>query len=51
MTATPEELNKWLGHEAGDEPLHVATPDADLAGELKRGLAFVRQHRRSHANE
>jgi hypothetical protein len=42
VTATPEELNKWLGREAGDEPLHVATPDADLAAELKRGLAYVR---------
>ena len=48
VTATPEELNKWLGREAGDEPLHVATPETDLAAELKRGLAYVRgqQHRR-----
>src|SRR5437588_4981512 len=43
MTAMPDELNKWLGREAGGEPLHVATPEADLAGELKRGLAYVRK--------
>jgi hypothetical protein len=43
VTATPEELNQWLGREAGDEPLHVATPEADLAAELKRGLAYVRE--------
>jgi len=43
VTATPDELNKWLGREAGGEPLHVATPEADLAAELKRGLAFIRK--------
>lgn len=42
VTATPGELNKWLGREAGGEPLHVATPEVDLAAELKRGLAYVR---------
>lgn len=41
VVATPEELNKWLGRESG-EPLHVATPEVDLAAELKRGLAYVR---------
>ena len=46
VTASPEELNKWLGREAGGEPLHVARPDADLATELKRGLAFVRGQKR-----
>ena len=47
VTATRDDLNKWLGREASGEPLHVATPDADLAGELKRGLAFLRQQKRS----
>ncbi len=47
VTATPEELNKWLGRESGGEPLHVATPEADLASELKRGLAYVRGQKQS----
>jgi hypothetical protein len=42
VIATPEELNNWLGREAGGEPLHVATPESDLGAELKRGLAYVR---------
>lgn len=42
VTATPDELNKWLGREAGGEPLHVATSEIDLAAELKRGLAYVK---------
>ena len=46
VTATPDDLNKWLGHEAGGEPLHVATPESDLAAELKRGLAYVRGQKR-----
>ena len=46
MTTTPDELNKWLGREAGGEPLHVATPESDLAAELKRGLAYVRGQKR-----
>ena len=37
--ASPEELNKWLGRKSG-EPLHVATEEADLSSELKRGLAW-----------
>ena len=51
VTATPEELNQWLGREAGDEPLHVATPEADLAAELKRGLAYVRGQRQSRPSK
>ena len=42
VVADAQELNVWLGREAGGEPLHVATPDADLSAELKRGLAYVR---------
>ena len=37
VTASPEELNNWLGREAG-EPVHVAAEDTDLSAELKRGL-------------
>jgi hypothetical protein len=43
VTAVPEELNSWLGREAGGEPVHVATEVGDLSAELKRGLSFVRQ--------
>jgi hypothetical protein len=43
ITANPEELNRWLGREAGGEPLHVATPETDLSAELKRGLAYIRK--------
>jgi hypothetical protein len=46
VTATPEKLNAWLGHEAGGEPLHVATPEVDLAAELKRGLAYVKDQKK-----
>jgi hypothetical protein len=45
VIATPEELNRWLGYESGGEPLHVATPEVDLAAELKRGLAYVRDQK------
>ena len=45
VVATPEELNRWLGHESGGEPLRVATPEVDLAAELKRGLAYVRDQK------
>jgi len=46
VIATPEELNKWLGREAGGEPLHVATEQGDLSGDLKRGLAYLRSQKR-----
>ncbi len=46
MTATPEDLNKWLGREVGGEPVQVATADLDLSKELKRGLAFVRRQKK-----
>src|SRR4051812_29862493 len=45
VTATPGDLNNWLSHEAGGEPLHVATEQADLSGELKRGLAYLKSHK------
>ena len=45
VVATPAELNRWLGRESG-ERVHVATAEADLAAELKRGLAYVRDEKR-----
>jgi len=44
ITASKEELIKWLGREAG-EPVHVATEESDLSAELKRGLSYVRSER------
>ena len=46
VTTTPEELNEWLGKQSG-KPVHVATENTDLAAELKRGLAFVRQEKKA----
>jgi hypothetical protein len=44
VTASGEALSKWLGRESG-EPVHVAKEQDDLAGELKRGISFVRKQR------
>lgn len=44
MATTPEELNAWLGKQSG-KPVHVATESTDLAAELKRGLAFIRNEK------
>ncbi len=44
VTASPEELNKWLARESAGEPVKIASEDEDLAAELKRGLAFVKKH-------
>jgi hypothetical protein len=46
VTASPEELNRWLGRESG-EPVHVASESGDLAADLKRGLSYVRSQRKS----
>lgn len=45
VMSSPEELNGWMGKESG-KPVHVASESADLADELKRGLAFVRKEKR-----
>jgi hypothetical protein len=45
ITAIPGDLNSWLSREAGGEPLHVATEQADLSGELRRGLAYLKGHK------
>jgi len=42
VTSSPEELSAWLGRESG-KPVHVVTPETDLASELKRGVAFARK--------
>jgi hypothetical protein len=44
VTATPTDLNAWLGKESG-KPVHVATENTDLTAELKRGLSFVRHEK------
>ncbi|HZU44364.1 MAG TPA: hypothetical protein VE994_16940 [Terriglobales bacterium] len=47
MVASPEELSRWLGREAGvGQPVHIATDDSDLSGDLRRALADARHHRR-----
>ena len=47
VESSREELNRWLGRESGGEPVQVATPQTDLSAELKRGLAFVKEHDRA----
>lgn len=44
MTASRDELSKWLGREAGTrEPVHITqTTDSDLLADLRRGLKEVR---------
>ena len=42
VTGSPEQLSAWLGRESG-KPVHVVTPETDLASELKRGVDFVRR--------
>jgi hypothetical protein len=48
VTASPEDLNSWLGREAGGEPLHVATEQGDLSADLKRGLSYLKSHKRKN---
>jgi hypothetical protein len=46
VTASPDDLNTWLGRESGGKPVHVAEPDTNLLEELKRGLSYVRREQR-----
>ena len=46
VTSSPEELNIWLGRESG-KPVHIVTPDTDLASELKRGIALARHGKKN----
>ena len=43
VTASPDELNRWLGRESAGEPVAIATENSDLSADLKRGLAYVKQ--------
>ena len=46
MTATPEELSRYLGREARcDVPIHIATEKMDLSADLKRALSYARAHK------
>jgi phage terminase Nu1 subunit (DNA packaging protein) len=47
ISASREELNSWLGRQSGGEPIQIATANADLTSELRRGLSFVRKQNRS----
>jgi len=43
MTASPEQLSRYLGREVGlDVPVHIATENTDLSADLKRALSFAR---------
>jgi hypothetical protein len=48
MTASRDELSKWLGREAGTrQPVHITqTTDSDLLGDLRRGLRELRDSRK-----
>jgi hypothetical protein len=46
VTATPGDLNTWLSREAGSEPVHIATDQPDLSADLKRGLAYLKNHKK-----
>jgi hypothetical protein len=46
VTASPEELSRWLGRESGSKkPVHIATEDADLSVDLKLSLTDLKRHR------
>jgi hypothetical protein len=43
VTASPEELSRYLGREAGlDVPVHIASEGMDLSADLKRALSYAR---------
>lgn len=46
VSTSPERLNAWLGCESG-KPVHVVAPDEDLMSELKREVAYIRQHKKT----
>ena len=51
MTASTEELSRYMGREAGlDVPVHIATEDVDLSVDLKRALSYAR-HGRKHGKK
>ena len=51
MTASTEELSRYMGREAGlDVPVHIATQGMDLSADLNRALSYAR-HGRKHSNK
>lgn len=49
MTAEPEELDSWLGHESGAEkPVHIPANETDLTADLRLGLSEARRRRKIH---
>lgn len=44
--STLAELNRCLGRESSCEPVQIASDEAALSRQLKRGLAFVREQSR-----
>jgi hypothetical protein len=46
--ASPEELTAWVGTERGQkEPVHIASENEDLLGDLKQGLSYIRRQRKT----
>ena len=44
ISASPEELTRWVGTEAGkSKPVHIAMEQENLLADLKEGLAYVRR--------
>src|SRR5437762_5340575 len=44
--AVPDELNAWLTRESGsNQPVHIATDNADLSADLKQALSDLRKQR------
>ena len=49
MTASPAELNRWLGRESGkDQAVRIVTGTADLSADLHRALLDARRRRKLH---
>lgn len=46
--ASPDELRKWLGREAGTKEPVFLGPSRDLTSELKRGLEHARRRKKPH---
>jgi hypothetical protein len=43
VTASKQELSRWLGRESGlQAPVHIAADSADLTADLKKGLTYLR---------
>lgn len=49
VVASRHELSRWLGRESGaGESVRIASDNADLTADLRRGLAAARQHHGIH---